>query len=351
MKNGVVIAIDTLDGCEHVAVIKDGVLQDILRDSPAAVAPEAVFLAKPSRDLHAQKAMIVDLGAGVTGFLKYAGADAPSMANTPFLVQIKTTPSEDKAAPVTQKILLKGGYVILALKSEASDKTEINISKSIVEPALRDSLKQLIETTLQDLDPPHHFAVILRTAAGLGAADEIAADLRQITAQAQQIKDAAAQGKAGLLLPAPSARTRAMRDFYTPQTPRPQIIDEPACFERLGIHEQLDALETPRVPLPNGARMVIEPTSALIAVDVDTGGDLSGGAGAKANLACAAELPRQLRLRALGGQIVIDPAPMPKRDRVQFERALHKAFSADSVPTERVGWTKLGHFELQRKRS
>jgi ribonuclease G len=102
--------------------------------------------------------------------------------------------------------------------------------------------------------------------------------------------------------------------------------------------------------LPNGGYMWIEPTRALIAVDVNSGPDISLAATLKTNLAAAKELPRQLRLRGLGGQITLDLAPLAKKDRKQFENALRNAFRADSVETSLVGWTPLGHYELQRKR-
>ena len=97
--------------------------------------------------------------------------------------------------------------------------------------------------------------------------------------------------------------------------------------------------------------MYVEPTRALVAVDVNTGADVSLAAGIKANMACARALPRALRLRGLGGQIVLDLAPMPKKDRRPFETALRSAFKADDVETTLVGWTPLGHYELQRKRA
>ena len=95
----------------------------------------------------------------------------------------------------------------------------------------------------------------------------------------------------------------------------------------------------------------MEPTRALTAVDVNTGGDLSPAAALKTNLAAARELPRQLRLRGLGGQIVIDFAPLAKIARGQVEKALNAALRTDATETRIVGWTPLGHLELQRKRS
>ncbi len=86
-------------------------------------------------------------------------------------------------------------------------------------------------------------------------------------------------------------------------------------------------------------------------MDVNTGADTSFAAGLKANIAAARDLPRQLRLRGLGGQVVLDLAPMPKKDRRTLESALRAALRADTVETSLVGWTPLGHLELQRARA
>ena len=67
-------------------------------------------------------------------------------------------------------------------------------------------------------------------------------------------------------------------------------------------------------------------------------------------MAAARALPRALRLRGLGGQITLDLAPMPKKDRRTFETSLRAAFRKDATETALAGWTPLGHFELQRKR-
>ena len=82
----------------------------------------------------------------------------------------------------------------------------------------------------------------------------------------------------------------------------------------------------------------------------DTSREARLKAALKANIATARDLPRQLRLRGLGGQVTIDVAPMPKKDRRQLEQTLKAAFRADPVDTILAGWTNLGNFELQRKR-
>jgi len=96
--------------------------------------------------------------------------------------------------------------------------------------------------------------------------------------------------------------------------------------------------------------MSLDSTPALVAIDVNTGGDFSPAATLKANRDAVRELPRQLRLRGMGGQIVVDFAPMSKRDRREIETMLKAAFRADPVETSLAGWSNLGLFELQRKR-
>ena len=129
-----------------------------------------------------------------------------------------------------------------------------------------------------------------------------------------------------------------------------EIDTADGSFETHGVLDALEALRSDTVPLGGGASMHVEPTRALVAVDVNTGGDTSPAAGLKANMAALRDLPRQLRLRGLGGQITIDPAPCPKKDRKQIEGVLRAALRADTVETVLVGWTPMGNLELQRKR-
>jgi Ribonuclease G/E len=86
-------------------------------------------------------------------------------------------------------------------------------------------------------------------------------------------------------------------------------------------------------------------------VDVDTGRDTSPAAALKADIEAARALPRELRCRGLGGQITVDFAPIPRRDRQRVEQALTAAFRRDPVETVIAGWTPLAHMELRRQRS
>lgn len=96
--------------------------------------------------------------------------------------------------------------------------------------------------------------------------------------------------------------------------------------------------------------MRIEETSAFVAVDVDTKTDVSRQAGRNANLEAARRLPKELRLRGLGGQIVVDFAPMPKNERRAVADTVLSNLANDKSLVELAGWTPLGNLELKRKR-
>jgi Ribonuclease G/E len=119
---------------------------------------------------------------------------------------------------------------------------------------------------------------------------------------------------------------------------------EKALFEAEGVAAIIESAVAPRVALPAGGAISIDMTSAAILIDVD-----SGRAGAiSANLAAAAEIGRQIRLRDLSGPIVIDFVGMRERSqRGQIEEALVRALGDD---VQYLGWTRLGHFELVVKR-
>jgi Rne/Rng family ribonuclease len=174
----------------------------------------------------------------------------------------------------------------------------------------------------------------------------IAEDINAMADLATQIL-AEQTGVAETLLEGDGPHALAWREWSEPA----EIETSSGGLEQHAVLDALEALQSPCVTITQAGHVYIEATRALVAVDVNTGPDTSPAAGLKANLAAAKDLPRQLRLRGLGGQIVLDPAPMAKKDRRQFETALRNAFRTCQVDTNLVGWTTLGHFELQRQRA
>lgn len=175
--------------------------------------------------------------------------------------------------------------------------------------------------------------------------NDIAEDLTAMLDLAERVLGDNGSG-AEVLIEGDGPHVLAWRDWTEPA----DIATEAGSFENRGVLDAIELLNRPE-DLGGGAYAYVEPTRALVAVDVNSGSDTSPAAGVKANFALAKILPRALRVRGLGGQIVLDLAPMPKKDRRGFESALKAALRADHIDTTFVGWTPLGHVELQRKRA
>jgi len=233
-------------------------------------------------------------------------------------------------------VLFKSRYAIVT-----PDAPGINVSRRIKDDDARESLLEIAH----DIMDAGGFGLILRSSCEGADAGEIADDIAAMADLASKVM-ADATGDAETLIEGDGPHLLAWREW----TDDAEIDSADGSFEHHGVSDVLDGLRARDVPLGGQASMAIEPTRALVAVDVNTGGDTSPAAGLKANLAAVKDLPRQLRLRGLGGQIVIDPAPTAKKDRRQIESALRAALKRDSVETVFVGWTPLGHVELQRKR-
>jgi Ribonuclease G/E len=252
------------------------------------------------------------------------------------LVQVTGYAEAGKAIPVTQKLLFKSRYAIVT-----PDAPGLNVSRSIRDEDERDRLLEIAHEEMADSS----YGLILRSDCNGADAEDIAEDIAAMMAIAEQaLADASAEVE--LLVEGDGPHLCAWRDWTAPA----EVISDQGCFESHGVLDVLAEIKGARVPLSAGAFLFVEPTRALVAVDVNTGKDTSLAAGIKANLASAKALARALRVRGLAGQIVIDPAPMPKKDRRQFESALRAAFKAETDETTLVGWTTLGLFELQRKR-
>lgn len=123
-------------------------------------------------------------------------------------------------------------------------------------------------------------------------------------------------------------------------------------FEERGVAGDIDAALAPRIVLAGGGALAIEETAAATMIDVDMAGAGHGSGAARAivavNLAAAREIARQIRLRGIAGPIIVDFIGMKRRqDRDRVRAALEKALAGDA---ELLGWTRLGHVELVRKR-
>ncbi|MCB5410538.1 ribonuclease E/G [Pseudogemmobacter faecipullorum] len=334
---GRVVLMDRLGEREVAALLVDGRIEEIAIDSETSeLVPGAICRVVANRPVKGQGGIFVRLPGGESGFLRQISGIAPGQR---LIVQVSGPAEEGKAVPVTTRLLFKSRYVIFTPGAPG-----VNISRQIRDEETREALEALAGEGMAGADPT--LGLILRSSCSEAESGDIADDLRNMRDLAEAVL-ADLNGEPELLLDAPGAHDLAWRDWVDPAPE--EVRDEAGCFDDEGVSDQLDELLLPRVGLPGGGHMQIEPTRALIAIDINTGPDTSPAAALKVNIAAARELPRQLRLRGLGGQIVIDFAPMPKRDRNILEQVIRAAFKSGGESTL-SGWTGLGLYELTRRR-
>lgn len=377
---GRVIAINRTDDLTVGAgLIEDGRVIDLIIDPPATGQGDAppsigaVYLGKVSSQT-TKGGTFVEIGGAQTAFLRNAGKHA---AGEHVIVQISGYGEPGKAAPATNRVLYKGQIVILTPGAKG-----VNVSRQIKDPDERTRLTDAVAAAMEHLGADRFAAVIdrsgviVRTHAAGQAEDRILRDLSNLVRLCTEMDRTAssmdAPGLIGMASPAftialtewchPMPDRIAFSDHARPPGPEPSGIvscrdlqdrigyDDPSPFDTHGVWDEIERLKSPRVELPSGAWMAVETTRAMVTVDVNTGGEFGGGSAMTANIEAARELPRQLRLRGLGGQIIVDFAPLQKAHRRKIEEVLKAAFRKDPIDTVLAGWTPLGNFELQRKR-
>jgi ribonuclease E len=233
---------------------------------------------------------------------------------------------------------------------------------------------------------PADAGLIVRTAAEGATEDELERDLRRLEAQWKQISDIAKRSKPGsLLYKEPELAIRIIREEFTKEY-RGIAIDDPKLyeevrsyvdavspeltdrveyydpeeenlpvFERFHVHEQLHKALDRKVWLPSGGSIIIERTEALTVIDVNTGKNVGSSnleeTVYRNNLEAADAVARELRLRDIGGIIVIDFIDMEiKSNREAVEEAFREALARDKTRTQVFPISELGLLEMTRKR-
>jgi Ribonuclease G/E len=334
----------------QAALLVDGRLEDLLLDplkGDNTPAPGRIYWAKVDRLIPKLGGAFVRLSPEQTGFLREAKGLKEGQS---VLVQVSTYGEDGKATPVTNRVLYKSRLAIHTPSAPG-----INVSRRIKDVEERERLESLtrdyIADQIQYTDEADRYVweqpgIIIRSAADGVTADALRDDIMNIltarycaecfTPETPPLTHAAAYES--------SAEEYAVREWEGTHATGPDL------FDHYGVWDEIERLKSPRADLPSGAWMAVEATRAMVTVDVNTAGEFGGGAALTANLEAAGELPRQLRLRGLGGQITIDFAPLRKSDRKRIEEALKTSFRRDPIETTLAGWTPLGNFELQRKR-
>lgn len=331
---GRVVLLDQIGDRPAAALMVDGRLEDLVIDPAGDEAmPGAIYRAVADRPVKGQGGMFVKLPGG-SGFLRQVGGVAPGQR---LLVQVSGPAEPGKAAPVTTRLLFKSRFAIVTPGAPG-----LNISRRIRDEDARAALDVL--ATAGMAGAAEGLGLILRSACEDAAESAVVDDIAAMRGLAEAVL-ADLTGGPELLVDGASAHDLAWRDWLDPA---PDEVIE-GGFEAQGVIEAIEVLLSPRVDLAGAGHMMVEPTRALVAVDVNTGADTSPAASLKANVAAARELPRQLRLRGLGGQVVIDFAPIPKRDRHILDQVMKAAWKAEGEATL-AGWTTLGLFEMTRRR-
>ena len=292
------------------------------------------------------------------------------------LCQVTKNPIGEKGARLTQDVSLAGRFVVLMPNSSG-----FGISKR-----LPDSERKRLRSILERVKPDNH-GLIMRTAAEKVTAAEIVRDVERLLRQWTDIEKLAASSSApALLYREPEAPVRLIREelnsdyrgviiddrelhskvsgyissIIGPLADRVEFYDarkqKLPLFERHYVTEQLKKALEPKVWLPSGGSLIIERTEALTVVDVNTGKNVGKSSLEETvlanNLEAADELARQLRLRDIGGIIVVDFVDMDvAANRAQVIKRFREALARDKTRTQVLDISGLGLVEMTRKRS
>ncbi|WP_299574052.1 translation initiation factor IF-2 N-terminal domain-containing protein [uncultured Williamsia sp.] len=386
----------------QVAVLEDGVLvEHFVTTSTSSSMVGNIFLGRVQNVLPGMEAAFVDIGRGRNGVL-YAGEvnwDAAGLdggsrkieqalkPGDPVVVQVSKDPVGHKGARLTTQISLAGRYLVYVPGGSST-----GISRKLPDTE-RKRLKQILSKVV-----PADAGVIIRTASEGVSEEDLAGDIERLKAQWESIEAAAdsATGKGGkgsgssapkVLYSEPDLLVKVVRDLFNEdfsrlvidgdgawdqvhgyvQSVAPDLLDRVARFEKphadapdaFTVHridEQLTKALERKVWLPSGGTLIIEHTEAMTVVDVNTGKFTGSGGNleetvTRNNLEAAEEIVRQMRLRDIGGMIVVDFIDMVlESNRDLVLRRLTEALSRDRTRHQVSEVTSLGLVQMTRKR-
>ncbi|MBV9096296.1 MAG: ribonuclease E/G, partial [Streptosporangiaceae bacterium] len=376
------------DECTQIAVLEDGVLVEhyVNRSSHQSYVGN-VYLGKVQNVLPSMEAAFVDIGKGRNAVL-YAGEvnfDVNALEGQPkriesalkpgqsVIVQVTKDPVGHKGARLTSQISLPGRYLVYVPGASMT-----GISRKLPDTE-RNRLKQILKRVI-----PEDAGVIVRTAAEGAAEDELAHDVARLAAQWEAIEKKAKTASApALLYSEPDLTIRVIRDVFNEDFSKLvvagdegwDVVDEyvryvaPHLTDRLvqwtengdvfaayRIDEQLVKALERKVWLPSGGSLVIDKTEAMTVIDVNTGKFTGQGGNleetvTRNNREAAEEIVRQLRLRDIGGIVVIDFIDMVlESNRELVLRRLLECLARDRTKHQVAEVTSLGLVQMTRKR-
>ncbi|KAB2673717.1 MAG: Rne/Rng family ribonuclease [Verrucomicrobia bacterium] len=392
----------------RVAVLEDGRLEDFTverTNDPRLVG--SIFKGKVKNLEDNLKAAFVDIGFEKNAFLHYwdivpnsfdsgveiiertddakrkkdnkqkiTQRDVPRLypPGSEIIVQVTKDAIGTKGPRVTTNLALPGRYLVLLPNSDQS-----GISRKIESLEERQRLKKIV----RELKIPEGMGVIIRTAGEGRLRRYFIRDLAMLLGEWHKIEEAIkTQPPATCVFQEPDLIERTVRDFLTEDVTRIVIDDgkkhehiadlihrisprsakkvhfyneaEP-LFDRFNISRQLETAFSRQVPLKSGGYLVIDETEALVAIDVNTGKHKGGkdhdSAIVKVNIEAADEICRQLRLRNMGGIIVLDFIDMrPRKDQLAVFQRVKDGLRRDKAKTHVLPLSQLGLMEMTRQR-
>jgi ribonuclease E len=290
------------------------------------------------------------------------------------LVQVLREVSERKGALLTSYISLPGRYLVLLPNKESS-----GISRKIEDEVDRKRLKELVE----QIQTEEGVGFIVRTAGMNRTKQELARDYQHLSRLWKEIRKGAAETAAPALIYQESAfGVRSLRDYFTTDIEEILVDDmetfrqvrayckavaprnvkmikldkeKTPLFDKYQLEDQIRVIYQDRVELKSGGYLIINPTEAMITIDVNSGrGSHKRNVEETAyqtNTEAAEEIARQLRLRDLGGLIVIDFIDMmDSKHNAEVEKAFKKALSVDRARIQLSHISKFGILELSRQK-
>jgi len=373
---------------DQIAVLEEDVLvQHYVTRAGATSMVGNVYLGRVQNVLPGMEAAFVDVGRGRNGVL-YAGevnyspedieGPAPRIeqllkAGQAVMVQVTKDPMGGKGARLTANLSLAGRYLVLAPNQNLQ-----GISRR-----LGDDARKRLKSMLKRVKPPEH-GVIVRTAAEGVSEDELEADLRRLLEIWNDIQKKAKKGKAPTVLyEEPELTVRVVRDLFTDEefrgleTDSKRVYDKirgyltevaPDLAQKVNLHtgklpvfeehrivEQIHKALDKKVWLPSGGYLFIERTEAMTIIDVNTGKSVGKTnleeTVVNTNLEAAREAARQLRLRDIGGIIVIDFIDMLlEKNKKQVEDTMREALALDKTRSQVFEIGPLGLMQVTRKR-
>ena len=376
------------DGKIQIGVLEDGILVEhyVAKASEASLIGN-VYLGKVQNVLPSMEAAFVDVGRGRNAVL-YSGEVDWELAETgnqprriemalksgdTVLVQVTKDPVGQKGARLTSQVSLPGRYLVYVPNGSMN-----GISRKLPDSE-RARLKKILKEIL-----PEDAGVIVRTAAEGATEEQLTLDVQRLQQQWEAISKKVEKGQAPVLLHSePDLLVKIVRDVFNEDFQKMvisgddarEVIEEylasvaPDLLERVVKHEghkdvfdeyrvgeQIAKALERKVYLPSGGSLVIDRTEAMTVVDVNTGKFVGSGGNleetvTKNNLEAAEEIVRQLRLRDIGGIIVVDFIDMvleSNRDLVQ--RRLMECLSRDRTKHQVAEVTSLGLVQMTRKK-